>query len=121
MPAELASANAADAADFTRALTGQGCFPVLDNFSRRDEHVELLALPNLRMIKLEPAMAAQMHTDRWLQKKVASVGRSTRAMGLKIVVKRMPTRAAQRGRDRHGIRTGSLPPPVHAGRARKSR
>ena len=92
VPAELAASSSADSADFTTGLRGLGCFLVLDNFTMRDEHVELLALPNLRLIKLEAAMTTQMRTDRWLQQKLAGVAQSTRAMGLKVVVKRMASR-----------------------------
>ena len=103
VPAAEAVACGADTADFTRALAGLGCFLVLDNFTMQEAHIDLLALPNLRVIKLEPAMAAQMLTDRWLQQKVAGVAQSSRAIGLKVVVKRMGSRDEALWYRNHGV------------------
>lgn len=93
IPADDAAACMGDLTGFAFSIKRLRCFLVLDNFAVHPEHVDLLGLPCIRMIKLEPAIATQMRSDTWLRKRVAGIAQSTRALGIKIVVKRIASRS----------------------------
>jgi EAL domain-containing protein (putative c-di-GMP-specific phosphodiesterase class I) len=93
IPAPEAAARVDDLSKVTTSLEVLRCFIVLDNFSVQSDHLELLRLPAVRMIKLAPEVGTAMRIDTWMRKRVAGVAQTTRALGIKMVVKRIPSRS----------------------------
>jgi EAL domain-containing protein (putative c-di-GMP-specific phosphodiesterase class I) len=93
IPAHEAAARVDDLSKVATSLEHLRCFIVLDNFSVQSDHMDLLRLPAVRMIKLAPEVGTAMRIDTWMRKRVAGVAQTTRALGIKMVVKRIASRS----------------------------
>lgn len=77
------------------ALHRLGCPLVLDDFALRTECFELLRLPGVRYIKLDPAITSKMRTDKVSQASITGVVQMARVLGMHTVAKRTDTAAEQ--------------------------
>jgi EAL domain-containing protein (putative c-di-GMP-specific phosphodiesterase class I) len=93
IPAYDAAARAAELTKVATSLERLRCFIVIDNFTVQADHLDLLRLPAVRMIKFAPEITTAMRTDTWLQKRVAGTAQTTRALGIATVAKRIPSRS----------------------------
>ncbi|MDP9088138.1 MAG: EAL domain-containing protein [Pseudomonadota bacterium] len=81
--------------DVATALHRLGCPLVLDDFALRTECFELLRLPGVRYIKLDPAITSKMRTDKVSQASITGVVQMARVLGMHTVAKRTDTAAEQ--------------------------
>jgi len=72
-----------------------GCPLVLDDFGLRTECFELLRLPGVKYIKLDPSITTQMRTDKVSQAAITALVQMARVLGLHTVAKRTETGAEQ--------------------------
>jgi EAL domain-containing protein (putative c-di-GMP-specific phosphodiesterase class I) len=91
--AQDAAARADELANVAVSLKHRRSFLVLDNFTVQANHVDLLSLPAIRMVKLAPDIGTAMRSDPWLQKRVAAIAQTARALGIKLVVKRIQSQS----------------------------
>lgn len=93
--AQTALTLAAKISDVATALHRLGCPLVLDDFALRTECFELLRLPGVRYIKLDPEITANMRTDKVSQASITGVVQMARVLGMHTVAKRTDTAAEQ--------------------------
>jgi EAL domain-containing protein (putative c-di-GMP-specific phosphodiesterase class I) len=92
-----------------------GCPLVLDDFGLRTECFELLRLPGVKYIKLDPSITTQMRTDKVSQAAITALVQMARVLGLHTVAKRTETGAEQEWMTALGvdfIQSNALSPPV---------
>jgi len=77
------------------ALHRMGCPLVLDDFALRTECFELLRLPGVRYIKLDPEITSRMRTDKVSQAAITGVVQMARVLGMHTVAKHTDTAAEQ--------------------------
>jgi len=83
------------AAEVAQALHRLGCPMVLDDFALRTECFELLRLPGVRYVKLDPEITARMRTDKLAQAAITAVVQMARVLGMHTVAKRTESPAEQ--------------------------
>ena len=81
--------------DVAVALQRIGCPLILDDFNLRTECFELLRLPGVKMLKLAPAVTAQMRSDKVSQASITAVAQMARVLGIHTVAKRTETTVEQ--------------------------
>lgn len=82
-------------ADVAVALDQLGCPLVLDNFSLRTECFDLLRLPAVRYVKLDPEITVRMRSDKHSQAAITAIVQMARVLGLHTVAKRSETPSEQ--------------------------
>jgi len=70
-----------------QALQAIGCGLVIDDFSMGDGQLDLLRLPGVRMVKLDPALTTAARTDVFSQAMVAACTQIARVCGFFTVAK----------------------------------
>jgi len=70
-----------------QALQAIGCGLVIDDFSMADGQLDLLRLPGVRMVKLDPALTGAAMTDVFSQAMVAACTQMARVCGFFTVAK----------------------------------
>jgi EAL domain-containing protein (putative c-di-GMP-specific phosphodiesterase class I) len=78
-----------------QALQNIGCGLVIDDFEMTEGQLELLRLPSVRMIKLDPALTNAAVDDVFSQAKVAACSQIARICGCFTVAKRVETEATR--------------------------
>jgi EAL domain-containing protein (putative c-di-GMP-specific phosphodiesterase class I) len=92
-----------------------GCPLVLDDFGLSAECFELLRLPGVKYIKLDPSITMQMRTDKVSQAAITALVQMARVLGLHTVAKHTETGAEQEWMTALGvdfIQSNALSPPV---------
>jgi EAL domain-containing protein (putative c-di-GMP-specific phosphodiesterase class I) len=74
-------------------LAGAGL--VIDNFTLRDTSPELLLLPGVRSVKLEPRVTYELTYSRASQARVAAIAQMARIAGVHVVAKRIEQASEQ--------------------------
>ena len=103
-------------AEVAAALERFGCPLVLDNFGLRTECFDLLRLPAVRYVKLDPEITAKMRSDKLAQAAITAVVQMARVLGLHTVAKRTETAAEQEWLTALGVdfvQSNALSPPVN--------
>jgi EAL domain-containing protein (putative c-di-GMP-specific phosphodiesterase class I) len=70
-------------------LEQAGAGLVIDNFSLSDASPELLLLPGMRSVKLDPRMTSELTDNRASQARVAAIAQMARVAGVHVVAKRI--------------------------------
>jgi EAL domain-containing protein (putative c-di-GMP-specific phosphodiesterase class I) len=82
--------------DFCKVLAALGCNVILDDFSLSMEHVSLLGLKGLSMVKLDPRLTRTIRTDKRSQAVAAGIAQMTRLLGIHSCVKAVDTGVNQK-------------------------
>ena len=82
-----AVALGADLPTVAAGLQRHGCPLVLDNFALRTECFDLLRIPSVQLIKLAPAITAQMRADKLAQAAITALVQMARVLGMHTVAK----------------------------------
>jgi EAL domain-containing protein (putative c-di-GMP-specific phosphodiesterase class I) len=69
------------------ALHKLGCPLILDDFAMRTECFDLLRLPAVKIIKMGPAVTANMRTDKLAQAEITALVQMARVLGMHTVAK----------------------------------
>jgi EAL domain-containing protein (putative c-di-GMP-specific phosphodiesterase class I) len=83
----------AEAAQLVAAL---GCTIILDDFGPHPEHMELLNLKGLRMLKLQPQLTSGVSTDKRQQAVVAGIAQMACVLGMHTCAKSIESREETR-------------------------
>jgi EAL domain-containing protein (putative c-di-GMP-specific phosphodiesterase class I) len=70
---------------FMQACAQAHCFVTLDEFNLGRSGFDLLRLPALRCLKLDPVLVGAIHSDKFSQATVAAIVQAARVLGLHCV------------------------------------
>ena len=70
-------------------LDQAGAGVVIDNFTLSESGIDLLLQPGVRMVKLDPALTADLVIDRGRQARVAAIAQAGRVAGVHVVAKKV--------------------------------
>jgi len=82
-------------AQFAAQLEPLGVGAVIDNFTLSDAGVDLLLLPGICLVKLDPALTRDLVNDRGRQARVGAIAQAARIAGVHVVAKHVECEQSQ--------------------------
>jgi EAL domain-containing protein (putative c-di-GMP-specific phosphodiesterase class I) len=96
IPSSLAGLDSAATERFITECASQGCFVALDDFNLTSPGFALLRLSAVRCLKLDPALTADILTEKFSRASVVAIVKAARVLGLYCVAKDLKSAASAR-------------------------
>ena len=96
IPSSLAGLDSAATERFITECASQGCFVALDDFNLTSPGFALLRWSAVRCLKLDPALSADILTEKFSRASVVAIVKAARVLGLYCVAKDLKSAASAR-------------------------